>query len=475
MFRAGRFDTLNAQWLCLAGAYQCSVAATKALWQRELHWSDDDQKALEAWRIEFDRLQDVSRALDAADAPIPLVGDLQWSLQQRLVYALISATNERELESSITTLLGAHAVAGWVAPLHSIRPRFDAWWQKQGAALASAFAKQLAEVTKKKNLTVLAEQVLHFYNPPLTGPQRVTFHLIPRLQTPDDRHGTHTSATVIDTAADVEFLPTEAASDRVDVVLHELFHFFFSARSLEQHLALVKAFSASSQPEAMGLYTLLDEGLATAFGNGLVAQRVTPPAEFALALATPGRFYASDDIDAVGKRWFGGAARWLEHHATLGPELAPELLTLAAPGVTQLRQRLNFVMHTRAFEFVNDDDRPVVEWLTKELRGSSTFSDSGSDSFTLERYPQVSGVVLVRTTELGRLPKEHPSLFDDRVFTALKSRPAGVYGVARSPQADVYVIIAPDRAGLEVQARRLVSHDLRFTQWLDDTPAPAVP
>ena len=468
VFRAGRFDGLQSQLLCLAKAYSCSHEAMLQLWRESMAWSADDDVALEHFKEALSAHQ-ASSEIPADGAAAPLVGDVHWSLENRVAHAFLVARDEGELRSALTTLLGPQSVDGLLALTHRVQPRFDAWWAAKGLPLAARFAKQLGTVVTEGKLVPLAESVMRFYAPPLSGPQPIVFHLVPRFRQPGSNGG-HTMATVIDRDAYVEFLTDERAQDRVDVVMHELFHFFLSARTPEQHRALNDAFAASAHPDAMSLYALVDEGLATTFGNGLVAQRVTEAAHFAKQLTQPESFYSNADIDGVAKAWFTRAAQWLEQGKTLGPQLVEDLISTAAPGVAKQRNTLGFIMRTRAFEAVNDDDMWAAKWLSNEIDGSSTYRDSGDEVFMLEQFPQLSGAVVVRWGELARLGKR-PKLIDAKTLTALTSRPAGVFGLSRSVQADVYFIIAADKAGLDTQLKRLVAHGQRFTGWLSTPDA----
>ena len=98
----------------------------------------------------------------------------------------------------------------------------------------------------------------------------------------------------------IEVVSSEAPALRVQVPVHELFHYFFSRAPEAQREALAARFAGSADREALASYGLLDEVLATAFAQGVLASQLTPD-ELEKKLAAPRGLYADSFIDAVAK------------------------------------------------------------------------------------------------------------------------------------------------------------------------------
>ena len=148
-----------------------------------------------------------------------------------------------------------------------------------------------------------SNQIADFYDAELSANETITFHFLYRPVTAAERANKshHTHATVLDNHAWIEFLDNESPKERLDVALHELFHYFFRQRLIGAQRSLARAFINAPQPFALGAYGFLDEILATALGNGLVGERVLTPDAFAAELHKPLGFYDQPDIDALAK------------------------------------------------------------------------------------------------------------------------------------------------------------------------------
>ena len=138
----------------------------------------------------------------------------------------------------------------------------------------------------------------------------------------------------------IELLADEKPEARMDVVCHELFHFFFNARTPAQQASLAARFTSSSDPLAVIAYFLLDESVATALGNGVVNHVVNPP-DYAKRSKKELGFYGNHAIDATAK----GLLARAKEDPTLGPPLdSPELVS---------------ALVAAAHDAVGDDPRPI--------------------------------------------------------------------------------------------------------------------
>lgn len=101
----------------------------------------------------------------------------------------------------------------------------------------------------------------------------------------------------------VEVRDGDTPSRRADVVVHELAHLLYERAGLEDEPLIYRAFFTPSLPTAAQGWDLLNEGLATAIGQG-VLQELVNPKEFADSLIKSNSWYVNSDIDAFAKAVF---------------------------------------------------------------------------------------------------------------------------------------------------------------------------
>ncbi len=104
VFRAGRFDGLQSQLLCLAKAYSCSHEAMLQLWRESMAWSADDDVALEHFKEALSAHQ-ASSEIPADGAAAPLVGDVHWSLENRVAHAFLDCAQRSRHSSGRSRLM----------------------------------------------------------------------------------------------------------------------------------------------------------------------------------------------------------------------------------------------------------------------------------------------------------------------------------------------------------------------------------
>jgi hypothetical protein len=164
-----------------------------------------------------------------------------------------------------------------------------------------------------------------FYGARLGAADTLAFVLLYRPAGDGDDAGTR--GQQLARSALVEFVPGEPPEARFDVAIHELCHYLYQRAPLADATALYARFLASGRPAAVPAYNLLDEVLASAVGNGLMARRRLPPAAFDSLLARPGALYDRDEVDRGAKAVLPWLAPWVEAGRTLhDPAFVPAYL-----------------------------------------------------------------------------------------------------------------------------------------------------
>jgi hypothetical protein len=203
---------------------------------------------------------------------------------------------------------------GDVARAQSVLARFDSRFEKLWLARREELAAKVegfAALMARGDVLAIVESVARFYEPDLPAGTRETFELLAR----PEHEGSDFGEQLGDHAL-VETRAKERPEERLDVVLHELFHRWYASAPYAKKKALVNAFARSRDPFARAAYGLLNESLATAFGNGLIARAVNRP-DFDKRVAQPLGLYHDRFVDQNVKSILGLLERWTGEGKTL--------------------------------------------------------------------------------------------------------------------------------------------------------------
>ena len=213
----------------------------------------------------------------------------------RVRLAGYGAVDENDYFSRLSLFLDASDVNAARKTLARFSPRFDRFWNARQPDLARGLDEYATLVARPDVAAILASAQI-FYDPQFADGATETFDLIART----DHESPDSGEQLLDHSV-VEVRPGEDPKHRFDVVMHELFHAWFEASPYAKQTKLVAALANSTDPLAAPAYGLLDEVLATDFGNGFI-QRAVEPKEFDRRFAKPRGLYNDAAIDAVAKR-----------------------------------------------------------------------------------------------------------------------------------------------------------------------------
>ncbi len=446
--RATPVGNLTYQLDCLADVIHCSTEAIRPFWTPA--WTKDDDAALAAWKA-VRTLYRVDTLL-AGDPPPSLVplphGDVEVDKQIRIAAFLARTTDD--FRANLRVVMPPQDAERLIAAAEHFRPRFDAWWSASGSEVASRFRAGLASLFGRQDLAEILTRAARFYATPLAKRTPIDFDLVVLPGKSEWTSGEQMLAHgVIEVRAD------EKPENRMDVVCHELFHFFFNARTPEEQASLAARFTSSSDPLAVIAYYLLDESVATALGNGVVDHAVDA-VDYGKRLKKELGFYGNHAIDATAK---GLLARTKED-PTLGPPLdSPDtvlaLIAAARDAVGEDPPPIEY-LHTYAGEsdegWWDDAMKATGRAASSNNEHRSTPLDSADGVTMVTKHPGLSVVFLVPRGRLGALtaygdaiPKEARGAIAREAKE--KKKGAFAYVAKRSAQARDFVIVADDVAG----------------------------
>ncbi len=451
---------------CLSGYRRCTREAFDELWQR-LDRGAGDERRLAAWR----RLQERYRlyadfTTPAPDTPYPYTFPYLQSrginIGEKLRLASLQADDLADYGERLRLLLRPRDAREAVAIAEHFRPRFEAWWRDGAADDLARLAAGYQGTAARADLAALLARVGAVFDLQLDEVADLEVHLV---ALPEGASASR--ATLIENQAIVESRRGEAPADRLGVIVHEFVHYLYALSPRRRHEALLRAFLASERPWSLRAYNLINEAVASAIGNGIVERRLQSGSEYRRYRALPDSFYADYYVDTLAKALVPVLDRHLEDGRPLAAVFAQAYLDTAAAA---LGDRLDDLALQLVSSAVVATDPDLAELARRPATALTTFSlfthvtrEPGLPATALSRYPELSGIVLVRAADLPRL-----SGFADEhlleLMAGLAERVgAFVYGQPRSPRATVYYVCGPDETAVAQALEHLLSRSASFT------------
>lgn len=464
VFRASAVGNLTYQLDCLAGVAPCTRQPYETMWRND-GWTAEDQAAIDRWKSLMERCrQSVVFDTSPVDAALPL-SPRDLDFQGRVRIAALRAQTWDEYASNLALLLPAREAGEALAIADRFLPRFETWWRKEGRLRAETSAAAQFSISQRKDLPRFYAKVARFYGDDDLSRQTVEFDFV--AQPSSAAH--HDSAEQLENYAVIEAVPGEAAEDRIDVVAHELFHYFRSQAGARTEARVIDAFAASTQPYAIAAYGALDESLAAAFGNGLVSRMVTKPEDFQRRLGMEKSLYDDAEIDAAAKALLPLADRWLAEGARIDdPAVIAAYLNAVGPAAgPALFSPLAWL---RAAELVyggGHEQGPSAFIQAMGVRSAWIYGlDEAAGREALAKHPALSAAVFIRPRDAAKL-STWSSLLGHGTAAAVR-RLAGdgkpfVYGARSSDKAYVYVFVAPDAAARDALIAAFAKQPALFT------------
>jgi hypothetical protein len=455
--RISEISNLLHQLDAMADLIRGSRDAYKELWQTRLNWSAEDDRELERWRQLRGTYQVEAKLNAEKRQPLayppdnPEVLESQIYLANRLRVAGLQAQTIDDYRANLSLLVKPGDLLELLRLVNHFYPRFQTFWRGGAQKELEKFAAQLNYVIQQKAVAPFCAKVARFY-----GAQGADHLVLPLnlMARPPDKSGI-SHGEQLEWHAIIEVTSGTQHDPRIDVVCHELFHYFKKLMPADKQLDLLRAFLEAKQTYALALYNVLDETLATAIGNGLVAERVLPEAAFQKALTQEGTFYADPFLDRLGKKMMPVAGRYINEGRALDQSFVAEYLREASAALGE--QVNNPVLSLRVMTLVMDDAslRPLSQKLISAIRPRSAYSHNplGAESREeFEKFSEISGVILVRYDQLNQLADWEKILGKATLPHLQKKKtkePAFVYAVRRSPRAVIYIFAGLDAAALE--------------------------
>lgn len=424
--------------------HNCGLDDYQRHWRARFLRERADSAALREWRTLRARY-DVAVQVDSSE--VDRIGrQYRWvGLAERWRVAGLQARSFDDYSERLALLLLPQDRARVGAIVARFRPRFVAWWDAESRDRLTRGRDSLELLLAGAELRAMLDRVRRFYGATGPGSDTVTLTLVSRA----GLGSRNTNAEVVDGWAVQEMLPDASPAREVGVTLHEVAHLLLSlAPDAEREGVAAELGRAGTSGRATR--SLLDEGLATAFGNGMVERALRTPDRWTAYVQRPLSFYNDSIIDAAGKALLPTLDSLLKAGAVLRDPrtlvaLRRRLESALGPRLTSPRALLHDV-----WGFVDGGVADPFE-VARQFRSAfrpgvfsmSIDSAGAAPTAGLRSDPWIGAIVVARAQSLDRIAARGAFRAGDvATIRRAASRGPVLYGARRANGARTWVIVA---------------------------------
>jgi hypothetical protein len=444
---------------CVAGVALCAEVIFREFWSAR-GLDAHDQAAIVKWKaLRTHYAAEIKRADPSAAEPPLLVPSGTFDLAERQRIAGLTASTIEAYQHSMG-LLSSEADASELAEiLRHFAPRFSQWWRSEAFVKGSAPFDAFSQLLADPFLDSVLQKAERFYEAELPRQGFFEFHLV--LQ-PDSARALSVAYQLENHAA-VEVSPTTRPVKLIDILAHEVFHYFFNYTAPGARSSLVSRFASSPDPLSVAAFGVFDEAVACALGNGVVGRHYRPE-DFAAGLPRSGRLTRNPAASPVGVALLPALEGFLDRGARISSEEFHHAY-LAAARTRYPDGEVPPIEHVRSHAFVGDKGFDTAARMLHDasLAGFPSFRefpslDTSAKAFLISR-PLVSAVIF--STPDHKLSDVIEALHADAkhriAVTQLAARTRGfVYAVPRTLKSYAFVFVAADDATMNELVKRFV-------------------
>lgn len=436
---------------------QCSRRNLGDLWTREFLKTDEDRRMLKEWA----RLRD----LYSKDVRLSKDSDANSSsinLFDKIRIAGFQANGVEDYTARLDLLTAPSDRSSFERVIRHFQPRFKIWWQTEAMKSGDEFAKQTDVVLRSPKISASVKQFYNFYAPVLPADYEISFNL---FYTPDAVKDEPSNGQQLQNYSLMEFKPKEKPAQRIDVAVHELCHFFYDNIKSENRAELERRFYTANRASAIPAYNLMNETLAAAFGNGIIARAVTPPAAFGKYAARKNSFYNNDSIDRAAKAILPMLDERLKNNKTINDAgFVNDYISVLekAFGEDLLKPKLYL---SEMFLFVDGKYAVSIRRdVRKILETASLYSVEANwtDENVLDDYknnPRLNSVFVVHPDNIKELSGS--KIISDaqakQIQNEYDAKGEILFNTERAPFTYIYIVVAKDADGAKKSIAKLAN------------------
>ena len=415
---ADRETNLIYQLDCLSAVVGCSRAVYREIW-RDIGIKERDDAWLEAWRRSRRGRTTAPFAEDPDSAPrVPLDSPM--------------------LETGFSI---PPPSAKDYEVMRRFEPRFAAWWSDRAESHVLRMKLGLEQLSASAQLSQLLDRLLVFHGIDASTSRTIDVHLLGAAGSGD----APTRAEVRGSTAFVETLIGERAEGRLGVVAHEIAHFVYSISPAERRERTRRWFSENDRAWSLAAYNLFNESIAAAFGNGLIEERLVSEREFARYRELPESFYANVYVDKAAKATSPLLAAYLRDGRELDREFVDAFIARTGAALESEITDLAFWLRSFALTATSDSLAALRSQIHGAFVTGAFFEEriygSCERPCLLQRYPELSGIVLTLDRDLEAVSEFVPADTLAQIRRRALVEPVVVYGMQRSPRSLLFVVV----------------------------------
>lgn len=428
---------------CVSGYVpSCSDNNYRELWAKEFLKDDADKTMITAWTAILSKYK--ANAILVAPIGSADIAEQDVDLSEKIRIASFEVDNLEDYMSRLDLVLLTGDRIEIEKIVRHFYPRFETWWNKEASKKGKSFVAATDTILKSKDIQKKVNQFAHFYEAHLPSDFVVTLNLFFRPEFVKEP----TSGQQIEAYAVSEFIISEKPEERMDVIIHELCHFFYSSVPPEKLESLKRGFNSLKTLSATGANNIINETLATTFGNGMISKIFMSETKWKQYFEHKNSFYNNHYIDTAAKSILPWMEEWIEQGKTLyDPKFITKYMEilekslgkeLEAPRIL-LSDMIFIGDETFAYAFEND--------LYRHLFMTDTSWGNWKEPSVLEKLkkrPDVTALIVVHPSNFKKLLDNNIAQQRDieTIKTSLQKEKAILYGLKRSPSAMTYIIAA---------------------------------
>ncbi len=355
--------------------------------------------------------------------------------------------------------------------LGKFSPRFERWWQNGSGEHATRMQRRLHSHLDAETTRILLENLQRFHR---INDDIESFDVDVITAPGGDTRATH--AEVRGNSARVESIMGESSSARVGVVLHEAAHYLYAQTSTDHRSEIRGWFLDNPSAWSLAAYNLLNEAIASAFGNALAEKPLLSDERYQRLLDLPESLYADAYVDRAAKAVLPILESYLRDAKAIDRQFVDSYIEAVGQQMGGRMTELPFWLRQMVFAATATESLPLVQEVAANIRTGALLQEDLSagcgERCLLGNFSELSGILLTSPIELDGLAGIIPSTAAIQIRRAALTAGLSVYGIKRSDRSLLYVITASNIADQRVGLRRLLEYGFIFTGELGSASAP---
>ena len=443
--RFSEISNLTYQLDCVSNqGIPCSKRNLSQLWKKEFLQTEKDSTMIKEWG-ELRKFN--SKYINLSNQEGNRRASL--SLFQKIRIAGLQANGISDYLTRLDLLTPPQERAGFEKVVRHFYPKFKVWWDKEVAQKGETFRLETKKVLDSPKVSRQINNFVNFYSPSLTSDYDTSFNLLYVPVTIKEA----TNGQQIENYSLVEFKFNEKPEDRIDVVIHELCHFYFGNISRENRNKLSKSFSAVNSPLSIPAFNLLNESLATAFGNGMIARGLMTKERYEKYSSRKMSFYNNDAIDRTAKATIPMLDEFLSNKKTIqSSDFARRYIAEVEKAFSKDELSPRLYLFTMSLIIDGELEKFSIRSVARAIGSTSIFNGQGSWSEKpiiedLKRTEKRNSVIIIKPKNLKALTK-NGILNKSEVKTIrkkYKKEKVALFNKQRKNYINAYIIVANDK------------------------------